>query len=352
MAAAKYGIESSEFVDFSVNINPLGPPPEIESVLRDAVRLASLYPEPDCGALKESAAAFLGICPEQVVFSNGAIELIYLAVQALRPGRVLIPGPTFKEYELAARIWGAKVKHFRLSPRAGFVPDLDHLMKAAGDVDMVFLCSPNNPSGNLIPSSVLKPFLDFCAERSIFVLLDESFLFFHPSWEELSCIGEASKNKYLFVIHSLTKFFAVPGLRIGYGVAHAETAGFLSGFQPPWQVNSLAQAAGEVLFKSNAYACKTREFLLKERSFMESALSSVPHLKVYPSDANFFLLELEEPLTAPLMEDFLARRRILVRNCSNFAFLGDAFIRVAVKWRDQNLFLIKNLEEVVSERGH
>jgi len=321
----------------------LGPPPELVRVFEEGLRLATVYPDPDCERLQEAAAVHLGVQPGQVTFANGAIELIYLVMQALRPETVLIPGPTFREYEIAARIWQARVKHFRLSPQKNFVPGLEQLIRAARGTDLVFLCNPNNPTGNLIPAEVLQPFLRFCAGEGIFVVLDESFLFFHPRWEELTCIRQAERERNLLVLHSLTKFYAIPGLRVGCGVAHPDTIAFLSGYLPPWRVNGIAQAAVAAAFRLPEYASQTRSFVKAERDFLAAALKRIPGITVFPSEANYLLLRLDGALTASLLADRLGRRGIIVRNCSNFAFLNDRYVRVAVKDRESNHRLLEEL---------
>lgn len=344
-AAARFGIDPEAFVDFSVNTNPLGPPTEIADLLRDSVALAAVYPEPDCGTLRSAAAAFYGAAPEQVIAANGAVELIYLLAQVLRPRTVLIPGPTFEEYEIASRLWGAGVKHLYLSPRQGFRPHLPQLIRAARGVDLVWLCNPNNPTGVRLPAGVLRPFLSYCRERGIFLVVDESFLLFHPNWKQLTCIPEAVAGDGVLVLQSLTKFYGVPGLRIGCGIGSTEAISRLARYQPPWHVNGLAQAAAMVAFGTGEYARLSLTLVAQERDFLVSSLASLRLIKeVYPSAANFLLLELQPPASAPALWEQLARRGVLVRDCSNFDWLGDRFIRVAVKDHAKNTLLIAQLK--------
>ncbi|MGB9792762.1 MAG: threonine-phosphate decarboxylase CobD [Thermacetogeniaceae bacterium] len=341
--AERYGLRPEEFLDFSVNINPLGPPPGISRVFEEGMRLATVYPDPYCERLQEKAAAVLGIRPDEVIFANGAVELIYLVLQALRPRDVLIPGPTFREYEIAARACGARIRHLRLSPLKGFVPSLREMIRASEGADLVFLCNPNNPTGNLIPQSVLHPFLDFCLEEGVFVVVDESFLYFHPDWEELTCIRMAAERRNLLVLHSLTKFYAIPGLRVGCGVGHREAISFLNRYLPPWRVNAIAQEAVAVALGQREYAERARSFVLEERGFLEARLRQFPQITVFPSEANYLLLRLEGGMTGTLLADRLARRGIVVRDCSNFAFLDARYIRVAVKDRPSNERLLREL---------
>jgi threonine-phosphate decarboxylase len=343
-AAARFGIAPEAFVDFSVNTNPLGPPPGVAGLLQSSAPLAAAYPEPDCSALRSGAASFYGVAPEQVIAANGAVELIYLLVQVLRPRTVLIPGPTFKEYEIACRLWQARIKHLRLSRRREFEPGLSQLLRAARGVDLVFLCSPNNPTGALVPAEVMSRFLQHCRDRRIFLVVDESFLLFHPDWRQLTCIPEAVAGGGVLVLQSLTKFYGIPGLRAGCGMGSSDLIARLSCCQPPWHVNTIAQAASRVAFGDGEYARQTLSLVERERRRLSSSLGGLRLIKkVYPSAANFLLLELRPPATSPILWEQLARQGVLVRDCSNFGWLGERFIRVAVKDRAANTLLLEQL---------
>jgi threonine-phosphate decarboxylase len=297
--------------------------------------------------LRSAAAAFYGVDPEQIIAANGAVELIYLLAQVLRPRTVLVLGPTFKEYEIACRLQGASVKHFRLPPRQDFLPDLPQLIRATRGVDLVWLCNPNNPTGSLTPPGVLQPFLEHCRAQGIFLVVDESFLLFHPRWRQLTCIPEAVADGGVLVLQSLTKFYGIPGLRIGCGIGSAGVIWRLLPYQPPWHVNGLAQAAAGVAFEAGDYARRTVSLVRRERHFLASSLAELRLVrKVYPSAANFLLLELQPPANAPGVWEQLARRGVLVRDCSNFDWLGDRFIRVAVKDRERNTLLLERLKAV------
>ncbi|AFV10754.1 threonine-phosphate decarboxylase CobD [Thermacetogenium phaeum DSM 12270] len=343
LMAGRYGRRPEDFLDFSVNVNPLGPSPGVASLLRDGLKYATVYPEPGCRSLKERYAPFFGVRPEQLIFTNGAVELIYLVFIALRPRTVLIPAPTFREYELAARAWGGRLKMLRLEPVKGFIPGTQSLMRAARGAELVFLCNPNNPTGSLIPPQVLETFLEFCEAEGVFAVVDESFLLFHPRWRELTAGTAAAASRRLLVLQSLTKFFAIPGLRLGCGIAHPETISLLARFHPPWQVNGLAQAAALAALQDEGYAFRSRHLVEEERSRLAAALSALPGIRVYSSEASYLLIELASPLSAPFVAERLAQRGILVRDCSNFAFLDERFIRVAVKGRRENELLVREL---------
>ncbi len=348
LISEKYGLDPEQIIDFSVNINPMGPPAGVKEVLEDGLSYISIYPEPYCDSLKEKYATRLGVAPGNLIFSNGAVELIYMLLQSIRPRTVLIPGPTFREYEIAARAFQARIKQFPLLPDKGFAPSLKSLIRAARDVDMVFLCNPNNPTGSLFPKELIVQFLDFCQRRGIFVVVDESFLIFHQRGQDLSVIKSVLKSRKLIVLQSLTKFFAIPGLRIGYAAADPRIVNYLSGFQPPWQVNALAQGAALKAMDDLDYAYGTRSFVEQERGLLFTALSAVKGLRVHPSEAPYLLLQLSDGIKAQFVVDQLAEKGLLVRNCANFTFLNEHFLRIAVKNREENFLLAAELTKLLN----
>ncbi len=348
-AARKYGRDPDAFLDFSTNTNPLGPPPGVEEVYFRSFPLVGRYPDPEeTRRLKAQYASFFGVSPENIVFANGATELIYLVFQAVRPRRVLIPGPTFREYDRAARAFGARRVHLRLSPLRGFVPGREALRRAAAGVDLAFICNPNNPTGNLVPREVVEDLAAACRRTGAFLVSDESFLPFHPAWRELSLIPEACRRRNVLVLVSLTKIFAIPGLRLGCGLAHPETAALLEELQPPWSVNSIARAVARELLRDPGYLEATWRLVAAERAYLEEGLRRLPGAAPFPSAANFLLVRLTGK-TAAEVEEGLGKRGILIRNCSNFAFLDARYIRVAVRRRPENEFLLAELSEVLQE---
>jgi threonine-phosphate decarboxylase len=255
--------------------------------------------------------------------------------------------PTFKEYEIACRLRGATVKHFHLPARKGFLPSLPSLIRAIRGVDLVWLCNPNNPTGSLMPPETIRILIQHCRRQGVLLVVDESFLLFHPRWRQLSCIPEAVSGDGVLVLQSLTKFYCIPGLRIGCGIGNQNLVNRLARCQPPWHVNGIAQAAAGAAFQSGEYALRTVATVQEERDWLVSALSGL-HLvrRVYPSAADFLLVELQPPATAPGVWEQLARLGVLVRDCSNFGWLGDRFIRVAVKDRMKNALLLERLKTV------
>ncbi|MFD1954446.1 threonine-phosphate decarboxylase CobD [Paenibacillus thailandensis] len=334
-AAEAYGRQEDEFVDFSSNMNPLGPP---EAVRRELVRYAeriAAYPDPAVRRLRAKLAARYGISEEAILAGNGAAELIDLAVRAFRPGTVALPMPSFGEYADAVRKAGGRIIPVPLRPESDFTLDERAFAEAesASSADMLFIGSPNNPTGRLAdPSLILK-----LAERGGIVIVDEAFIDFVPDEERYTLIREAAVRPNLFVIRSMTKFYAVPGIRLGYMVGSPAGLDRLRGLQIPWSVNSLAQRIGEAVLDDAAFAAETHRWLQREKPRLAGKLKQLG-MHVYPSDANYLLARLPEAegLTAASLQREMGRRGVLIRDASRFDGLDGRYCRFAVKLREHN----------------
>lgn len=338
-----YGLKeksSREIIDFSASINPLGLPFQIKQAVSANFKRILHYPDPEAKGLTRKIAEYWKIETENILVGNGSVELIYLIVSCFRPGTTLIPVPTFSEYERAARMVKSEIKFLRLKESEDFCLDVSRIDRT----DMLFLCNPNNPTGNLLfKARVIAGKLP-----ANLVVNDEAFMDFLPDQQEQTLIPQAVKSKKIVVLRTLTKFFALPGLRIGYLVAHKEIIRRLKKCQPPWNVNALAQLAGERMLPDQDYSKKTYELIEKERSFLLQRIERMAGLKAHPSRANFILVKIEnKKLTSARLVKKLLRQGILVRDCANFRGLGNKFIRVAVRTHKENLKLIAALNSTV-----
>jgi threonine-phosphate decarboxylase len=329
-----------KFLDFSANINPLGLSSRVKEAIYKNFNSILHYPDPEAKNITRKIAQYWGIKEENVLVGNGSAELIYLVVSAFKPKVTLIPVPTFSEYERAARCIKSRIYFLRLKEELGFkLQDIK-----ANKADILFLCNPNNPTGNLI-------FTDFQAIERLpvkLIVIDEAFMDFLPDEKKHSLIRKAQKDKRIIVLRTLTKFFAFPGLRIGYLAAHRSITDKLREYKIPWSVNSLAQAAGEIALKDRGYFKATRSIIKRERDFLSEQLKEIRGLKVYPSVANFLLIKIKKGgVTSDILAKRLLRQRILVRNCSNFRNLSDGFIRIAVRKRGENQKLIEAIKNIL-----
>jgi threonine-phosphate decarboxylase len=334
LVARSMGAHQEELLDFSQNINPLGSPPGALEAARVAIAESSVgYPPLDYPELREALAWYLSVPPNRVVPTNGGAEALFLAarVAAGKRRRALVLEPTFSEYAAAARAAGMEVlrRPFRT------VGDEVHVDMAVLDdldaFDAVFLCNPNNPTGDALGIDRVQDVLERAGAAGTTLILDEAFADFAPQ----HALG-ASGNERLLLARSFTKFFAMPGLRLGALIT--EDPERARSFQPSWPVNVAAAAAGTVAARDLGYAEATLTATEWLRSGLYSGLRELPGLTVFPGAANFLLVRGPRDLT-----DGLARRGILVRGCGPFAGLGDEFFRVAVRGAEENARLLEAL---------
>jgi len=338
--AAAAGVRESELLDFSASINPLGPPRCARPAISAAVSGLVHYPDPDNTAFVDAICKAHGLSCGQVIVANGTTEIIFALFRALPVSRALIPAPSYIGYQEAAA--AAKIPVVHLEPAGpDFALDDALLERAIAADDLVFLGHPNNPTGRLLDMESLSAWAS--AHRSSFFVVDEWFIdFVDGASSALSLLSLPN----IIVLRSMTKFYALPGLRLGFAAASGETARAVRGQIPPWSVNSLAAAAAVEMLADTAYADKTREVVSRERRRLAALLEKLPGVAVWPAAANFLLLRVGPPLPAPeRLFDALLARGILVRSCASFAGLGPDYLRVAVRGREENQILLDALAE-------
>jgi len=348
-AAARYGRDPSDFLDFSANVNPLGPSPLALEAARAALSDISRYPEPDAASLRCELASFLGVDPRLLVLGNGSTELIHHLVRCVEPRLVTIVSPAFAEYARAARNAGVEASDLQLDADDGFSLHPERLAEAAASSYVTFFCNPASPSGRLYGRRELLPALEACREAGRLLVVDESFMGFCPPplAGGASLMPEAGGDG-LVVVSTLTKLFALAGLR-GPGWL-AGPYGLISRLEEraiPWRVNGVALAAARSSLADTAYIEETWEKVVEWREALARGLEATGMFQVFPSHANFLLLRLVgTDLEAAGLADELGRRGLLVRLCSNFRGLEDGFIRVAVRAPADNARLLAALEEI------
>jgi threonine-phosphate decarboxylase len=328
---------SAGWLDFSVTVNPLGPPASVLRALRTGLEAVGRYPDPDCRILTDRLAALHGRRPDEVAVGNGANDLIYAVTRAARPRRVAIAEPTYTEYLRAARLNGAEVSHW-LSEGADFEP-------AAFDpegADLVWLCNPNNPTGRLWPHPPVLAAWMAAHPRTVFAV-DEAFLpllFSEKDAREKSMIPMLAALPNLIVLRSLTKEYALPGLRLGYAVASPAWVRRIRAEVVPWSVNALAQVAGVAALEDDGYQARTRAWLADEaRGFAERLAAVSPRLRPVPSATGFVLVRLEG-VTAAEVGARLAHHAVAVREASNFVGLDGQYLRLAARTQEDNRRLL------------
>jgi threonine-phosphate decarboxylase len=344
-AQETYGFK--EFIDLSANINPFGPPNGVWECLQNSLKGIVSYPDPESLAFRTSLSHQFDLPIEEILVGNGAGELIFTIVNALRPSKVAIPLPTFSEYERASRSVGADVCYIPLGADGWnklpiSIQQWEDYLKGC---DLLFLCSPHNPTGSVLPLETFKQIIKLTGDIGCKVLFDESFYDFLPEESRWSARFFLNTHEHLIVLYSLTKFYSLPGLRLGTAFAHQSLIAHFEKFRDPWSVNVLAQKAGKNVFEDLTYSNNAREKIEESRSYFYREFESCHfnHLRLLPTSVNFSLIEIVDSSTSELIQH-LGYQGILVRDCRNFAGLEGNFIRVAIKDLPAMQRLIKALK--------
>lgn len=339
----------STMIDFSVNVNPLGVREKIKNIIVKNINKVNCYPDPESGRLKNILAKWHRLSVNNLLIGNGSVELIHLIPRALSAKIVLIPVPVFSEYEFAAKCNNAKCIFVKSAEEDNFKINIPKLLKSIPKADLVFLCNPNNPAGFILARREILSLLKACENYNTVLAIDEAFMDFVPHSDEITMILESSKNKNILVLRSLTKFFAIPGIRAGYITGHKEIIKKLARHTYPWNVNILAQKVSEKIIGDKEYIVRVKNIIAKESVYLHNNLNDIKGIKAYPSDANYFLCKLKNTKinNAAGLTKKLIRHGILIRNCNNFRGLNNKFFRIAVREREDNIKLLSVLKAVL-----
>jgi threonine-phosphate decarboxylase len=356
-AARRLGRSVQELIDFSASINPLGPAPGAVQAIRRARHALEHYPDPDCWALRQALAAHWRCGSDQILIGNGSTELIHLLPAALQIRHLLVIGPTFSEYAHAMERYGGRVSPVLATRADGYAPPLARAIemmeakqgrgKERPPVDAVLLCNPNSPTGQGCDVDAVIALAHAAHRRKILVILDETFADY---CEERSMLPLLHRAGHAIVLRSFTKFFALPGLRIGYLVTTAALVRRLRVHQAPWSVNALAQEAALGALADRRHAQRSRTFMARERARLCRVLNTLSGCKVFPSEANFVLMELPVGWSAGRLTTALSRQGILIRDCSTVPGLTSRSIRMAVRTRPDNDRLVRALIHLLIPR--
>ncbi|MCE2571238.1 threonine-phosphate decarboxylase CobD [Motilimonas eburnea] len=335
------------WLDFSANINPLGLPASVRHALTKQLDCLLQYPDPDYVQLRQSLAEYCHQPIQRIIQGNGATELIYLYFKAVSPNNVLIIAPTFAEYQRAAEAVGAEVDFCQLEGESEFSLCFAQLAKQlqAKRYDVLVVCNPNNPTGQFIDLAQMAQLAKLAQANDCRLLVDEAFIEFVDQGEA-SSIASLSLP-HVFVIRALTKFFALPGIRLGFAICHdlALTERILH-IREPWSVNALAEVAAIAAVQDAAYMEASWQWLNAERAFIMDELAQLPGWVTYPSRVNFVLCQLPPVWQATALREVLLDQGIVIRNASNFQGLDESYIRLAIKSRADNQRLITTLRQL------
>jgi threonine-phosphate decarboxylase len=335
-------------VDLSSNVNPFGPPPGLLPHLAQHLDWIGVLPEVDAASAVACFAAFHGLPADQVLAANGTTQLIYDLPRALSLKQALIVGPTYADYRDGCRRSQVASNSWLSRPQEDFQPDLEAIAEAAHGCDAIYICNPNNPTGTLLGRAALQELAGRCPDKTL--IIDESYLPFVDAPERLSLLVDRPPN--VLVLHSLSKIFRVPGLRIGFAAGAPELIARLQRYALPWSVNTFALAAVRYLLQPDPtmedFVRETRRRLEQEKIAMIAHLSAMDNVHCFPSATGFFLVQLPETHRSDTVCRALAREKILVRDCANFEGLSDRFLRISLQDHRRNAQCARALEAILA----
>lgn len=344
-----YGIKKEELVSFSANVNPLGLSELVKTELSKQLDCLTAYPDREYTGLRKSIGSYVNSSFENVLVGNGASELISLLAKVIKPRKALILGPTYSEYEHSIGLAGGNSDYFELKETDNFVLDKESLIAHLNaGYDLCVLCNPNNPTSALIEKGVLEEVVACANKNNVLMLVDETYMEFVNDVDASSAISLVSKYSNLVVLRGVSKFFASPGLRLGYAVtSNHDLIAKVNELQVPWSVNSLAEVAGRVMFSDKEYIKETREYVALERDRIYERLSSIKSLKVYKPSCNFILCKIVSgSIEANDLFDAAIKEKCMIRDCADFNFLDESFFRFCFMKKEDNERLLSVIERL------
>ena len=338
-----------DILDYSSNINPLGVPESLKEAIKNNFDVLEKYPDINYVELRESIGKYNGVSRENIIVGNGATEVLFLYMKALAPKRALIVSPTFAEYERALKNIDSEIDYFSLDEireenKNYFDLDIERLKKESINFDLVVLCNPNNPTGNFLELEKIKDLNEFLKKNGTKLFIDECFIEFIAKWENKT--SKLLRNKNIFILRALTKYFALPGIRLGYGISFDEDLiDKINSIREPWTVNAFADLAGKVILDDKEYMKKTDRWIIEERKNFVEKLKEIKEVEVFETYSNFILLKLKT-LTSEEFVKKMLDRGILVRDAKNFKFLNEKYVRIAIKDVEKNRKFINKIKNL------
>lgn len=340
----KYGVSSDKIIDFSANINPVGLNENVKSAMARALDKIEKYPDISYFNLKNAISKYENIDTDNLVLGNGAAEVIFNIIRSLKPKKVLLPAPTFSEYEEGVLSIDGSVEYYHLKEEENFQLNNELIDSLDESIDMIFICNPNNPTGVLTKSTFIKSLAKKSLETKTVVVVDESFLDFLGTEEEYTSKDLLEEYKNIVIVKSLTKFFAMPGIRIGYGISkNSEIISLINKVTVPWAVNVVASEGVIQALKEENYIRYSIDYVENEKKYLYENLKEIRNIKVFKPSVNFIMFKVLNDVD---LKEELIKHNILIRDCSNYEGLNNGFYRVAVRNREENNKLISKLKDI------
>ena len=369
-----------EILDYSSNINPYGIPESLKKRITENLEILERYPDPDYVELRQKLSNLNKVNLSDIILGNGATEIIFLFMKVINPKKILIVSPTFGEYERAVKateISGdtvslsssngdnknienkkIEIEYFELKESDDFKLNIGNLKnELENKYDLLIICNPNNPTGKFLKLAQTEEILKECNKYNTKLFIDEAFIEFLADGMKESIINTEENKKNLFVTRAFTKFFAIPGLRLGYGMYFdKELEKKISEKKEPWSVNNFAEMAGLTVLDDAEYIEKTLKWIAEEKIYMYEKLNKISGMKVYETEVNFITGKIDEKLfseglNVKILREKMLEQGILIRDASNFKFLDERFFRLAIKDRASNERVIEVMKEIFREKG-
>ena len=331
-----------KIIDFSSNITPLGIPNSVKSIIKKNLNNVQFYPDPNSENVISSLEKYTRLSKSNIIVGNGAIEILYNFCYAFlsKTTKVLIHTPTFQEYETSVKLSNCKISYFK---SLNLSVNIDSFILQIPKNGCVFLCNPNNPTGELLSKKELWSIIIKAKKLKTLVFIDECFIELVPDSDE-SVISYVKKYDNLFILRSLTKSFGLPGIRIGYACGSKDIIKILQKIKIPWSVNSLAQDAANAAIKNKSHIKKSNLIIKKELNYLNNKISTIDGFEYISSSTNFILIKTKYNSTK--LQIKLLKDKILIRDCKNFRGLNNHYIRIAVKSHKDNIKLVIALEKM------
>lgn len=349
--AEHYGVSKDSIVNFGANVNPLGLSEKVRREVACHLDIISTYPDREYTVLRHVIGNYCQVSPDCVIVGNGSTELISLLIEQRYPKKTLILGPTYSEYARELSFSESIQEYYHLNSNKNFQLDIsDFTKKLQNHYDLLIICNPNNPTSSAITTAEIRKILKVCRDSQTFVMIDETYVEFAPDVSEITAMSLVKDFDNLMILRGVSKFFAAPGLRLGYGVTG--NASFLAGVkehQIPWSLNSIGAFAGELMLKDKEYTQKTRSLILSERERMLKELRHFSQITVYEASANFILIQIhKDKITAADVFESCIKKGLMIRDCSSFQCLEGEYVRFCIMNPEDNTRLLKALAEVLS----
>ena len=318
LMAIQHNKNPKDILDFSSNINPKLIP-NLETYILEGLKECTSYPDINYTNLRKNISDYVGVNPKFIIPGNGATEIIYLLMKSINK-RLAIFNPTFSEYKRGAELNNLEILHLDLDKNNNFEIDADIVQANINNFDSLFICNPNNPNGKV---KNLEKILELIIENNKLLIVDETFMEFVENEEQYSLIKYVEKYENLFILKAVTKFFGMPGLRLGYGVtSNKDIIEKIYHYKEPWTINSFADNLSNYIFKNEIYIKESKEYYKNERNYMLNTANDIKEKLFVESD-------------------------ILIRNASNFIGLDNSYIRIAIKSHNENEIFLKEIKKVL-----